>query len=409
MTRFSIECYSTPEECTQAKLRDLYQTQQIPNTPNARSYYHQESAPGYRRFWFLPHIEPPYPLAVKQRQPMIDPETYVYIFHRLSKLYAHHSSITLTKSIDRLTIQFSWLSLSDRLVTPSKRWSRLERLPPELVLSISEHLVFFDKKALASTSERMYHLLGDLRPPDRFAWRAHLVTSFNRVSGHYFDVTILPPHEIKQELARIWRQVPLKPKFTHFNINPTKSRLDDLNCIYFPAGYATEFWFGQIRCRTLGQFLAIQFYDYVHRIVKECSRRQDLARRRRRVRADYSEEHTASISREITKWEEVREQCFKGAPYKIDQITVAPTSANAGSMEFMTRMGYEVLCNRVCMFGRICEVDVDEGVRVGRVPKAAPSFTDWYALDELDEEVLNEDDSTDQEPDLRDCRPRESF
>lgn len=309
-------------------------------------------------------------------------------------------------------VQFSSLSLSDRFVTPSKRWSRLERLPPELVLSITEHLAFFDKKALASTSERMYHLLGDLKPPDRFAWRAHLVTSFNRVSSHHFDVTVLPPHEIRQELTRIWRQVPVKPRFTHFNLDPTKSRLNDLNCVYFPTGFVTEFWFGRIRCRTLGQFIAIQFYDYVHRIVKECSRAQESARKRRRVQADYTEEHMANLSKEITKWEGVRHQCFEGSHSSVDPVyrskVVAPTSANEGSMEFMVRMGYEVLCNRICMYGRICEVDEDEGIKVGRVPKAAPSFADWYALDELDEEEPDEEDLTDDELGPLNCRPKGS-
>lgn len=296
--------------------------------------------------------------------------------------------IPLSKIFDRLVLQFAHLSLSDRFSTHSAKWSRLERLPPELVMSIAEHLAFFDKKALASTSQRIYHLLGPLKPPDRFAWRVHILTSFNSVSSDQFDVTIFPPDEIRQELARIWRQIPAKPRFAHFNLDPTKSRLNDLSCLYFPTRFATKFRFGQIRCRTLGQFIAVQFSEYVHKVVKECDRGENLARKRRRLRndADYRENHMADLYREIKQWQEIYGQCKNCVKSRYDGTSwvkvVAPNSAVEGSMEFMARMGYEMLCNRVCMYGRICELDEDEGIKIRRDSKIPP-FAGWYALDEI--------------------------
>lgn len=38
----------------------------------------KKAVPRVRRFWFLPHIESPYP-AVKAREPMLDPSMYVFI------------------------------------------------------------------------------------------------------------------------------------------------------------------------------------------------------------------------------------------------------------------------------------------------------------------------------------------
>lgn len=313
-------------------------------------------------------------------------------------------SVPHSRLVDRLKLQFSNLSLSERFSTPSPKWSRLESLAPELLILISDHLAFFDKKALASTSQRIYHSLGLVMPPDRFAWRVHLLTSFNRAPSDQFDVTIFPPEEIRKELTRLWRQIPPKPRLAHRSLDPEKSRLSDLNCLYFPGGFATNFRSGHIRCRTLGQFIAIQFNEYINTLVKTCKRGQSLVRRRRRVDADvqYTNEHKAALELEAAQWQEIHSQCvdwiyFAGIVVRQRAGAGAPTSTKDGSMELLVRTGYEFLCNRVCMYGRICEVGGDEGITIHRESKV-PCRNAWYALDKIEEGKYKGDDyDTDEE------------
>lgn len=221
------------------------------------------------------------------------------------------------------------------------------------------------------------------------------MTSFNRVPCDHFDVTLFSPEQVRQELARIWRQIPKTPKRPHYKMDPMKSRLDDVNCLYFPTGFATKFRWRQIRCRTLGQFIAIQFNEYIDRLIKESDQGERLARKKRRIKQEiaHTDEDLEILDKDIKKWREINDQCFKGAHSEYDNVTwppamgraAAPNCAVECSLEFMVRMGYELLWNRVCMHGKICELDEDEGIEIRR-ESTEPCRSTWHALDVLDEE-----------------------
>ncbi|KAL8961623.1 MAG: hypothetical protein Q9183_005281, partial [Haloplaca sp. 2 TL-2023] len=167
--------------------------------------------------------------------------------------------------------------ISDRHSTPGTSWSRLESLPPELLASITSNLAFFDKKALASTSHRLYDLMPPLVPPDRFAWRVHLCTAFNHAPVTYFDTSILEAERLREELKRLVTLTPETLRRGHYVCDPKASRLRDLGCLYFPTGFQTRCGDRQILCRTLGQFIAIQLEEFVARTIRVSRQREALA------------------------------------------------------------------------------------------------------------------------------------
>ncbi|KAL8755815.1 MAG: hypothetical protein Q9199_003380 [Rusavskia elegans] len=202
----------------------------------------------------------------------------------------------------------SRLSFSDKLCCPSTRWSRLEALPPEVFRSILIHLAFFDKKALSSTSWRVYDLAGPIKPPDRFAWRLHLCSAFNRCTDDFFDTTIFNPDDITRELTRITQQITRTPSKGHYALDTSKTRLKDLTCLYFPSGFYVQYGSHKLACRTLGHFVAIQFRSYVARLLWETKDGEDLAFRRRYIdpRIEFTDDHKATLTKEAHRWGLIR-------------------------------------------------------------------------------------------------------
>ncbi|KAL8849668.1 MAG: hypothetical protein Q9221_005358 [Calogaya cf. arnoldii] len=198
----------------------------------------------------------------------------------------------------------SRLSFSDRMCCPSKEWSRLEALPPEIISSVLIHLVFFDRKSLSSTSWRLYDLAGPIKPPDRFAWRIHLCSAFNRCTDDFFDMTIFNPDDITRELTRITQQIKETPKKGHYALDTTKTRLKDLTCLYFPSGFYIQYGSHRFACPTLGHFVAIQFRVYVARLLLETKVGEHSAFERRYInpRIDFTDEHKATLTKEAHRW-----------------------------------------------------------------------------------------------------------
>ncbi|KAL8944004.1 MAG: hypothetical protein Q9216_000713 [Gyalolechia sp. 2 TL-2023] len=308
-------------------------------------------APGVRRFWCLPHIEPPYP-PVKAREPILDPSTFPQ-----------------SKLVTRLAIQFSGLSLSDRPPPCGESLGVLERLPAEVVISIATNLAFWDKRALVSASRRIYHLLGSVEPPDRFSWRVHMLTSFNRAPSEFFDVTIFQSDDIRRELTRLVKQIPRMPKRGHYIFDPAKTRIKDLYCLYFPSGFHTTFRGRRTRCRTLGQFIAIQFNEYIARLLTEAKRgeSQVITQRGLELGIDTILDNKTHLSTIAGRWREIYELWMLGkfcSKSKRQPLATLPDSAWKESVELLLRMGFYILHGRTCSNGQICEVGIDEGVKI---------------------------------------------
>lgn len=343
----------------------------------------KKATPGVRRFWFLPPIEPPYPVA-KAREPMPDPSTYVSALRSGTNFTLTIYSIPCAKLVSRLTVQFSGLSLSDRMSTSSAAWSCLERLPPEIIGSIATHLAFWDRKALAGTSQRVYHLLGPDKPPDRFSWRIHLCTSFNRAPSEYFDLTILSPDDLARELMRVLRQTPEALKRGHYVFDPMKSRLKDLSCLYFPVGFQIGYRTKQIRCRTLGQFIALQIDEYINRVLKETRQAESaIGWRHRASDIETIEGHQQQPKASARIWSDTHDRWFLGTCASISTTeqrsvqvggradTNLPTERPSSlctqrvflvdaSIKLIFKMGYDFMCRRILSDGKICVVREDE-------------------------------------------------
>ncbi|KAL8738827.1 MAG: hypothetical protein Q9181_000431 [Wetmoreana brouardii] len=319
-------------------------------------------------------------------------------------------------------VQFSGLSLADRHSTAGTAWSLLESVPPEVFTCITEHLAFFDNKALASTSRRVYDLMGHLVPPDRFAWRVHVVTSFNRAPDAYLDVTIFKAKQIRREIRRLVKHVvianpgiinrpPTIVTRGHFVFDPTTTRLKDLNCIYFPAGFQTQCGGKRVLCYTLGQFIAIQFVDYVSRIVQACRRGDSEALDRRYVipGLESTDEHKQNLANEAKKWREIHDEWLQGSSSastaddddKDRETRLLTLSVWDYSRFFASRMGIEVVQGRFVINGRICEVGEHQGFEVRRQPSpllaSLEGNSDWD--EEEDVEAQEQGDSDDAEDD----------
>ncbi|KAL8996634.1 MAG: hypothetical protein Q9169_003916 [Polycauliona sp. 2 TL-2023] len=232
-------------------------------------------------------------------------------------------------------------------------WTPLEALPPEVFGLILDHLAFFDKKALSSTSWRAYDLAGPLKPPDRFAWRLHLCSAFNRCTDDFFDTTIFNPDDITRELTRINRQFKDTPRKGHYAIDVTKTRFKDLTCLYFPNGFLIRYGSRKLVCRTLGHFVAIQFRAYVARLLWETKVGHDSAFQRRYIdpRVDFTEEHKASLDKEAHSWAIVQDlwvQSFSAlkSDVKTDGLTL-PDSAVEATEALVRKMGVQELRSQV--------------------------------------------------------------
>ncbi|KAL8861481.1 MAG: hypothetical protein Q9178_002005 [Gyalolechia marmorata] len=252
------------------------------------------------------------------------------------------------KLILRLTESMSYLSFTDHMSSPTETWSRLEALPLEIFRLISIHLSFFDKKALCSASRRVYCLMGPIKPPDRFAWRLHLCSSFNRCTDDYFDVTIFKPDDITRELTRITKQIAERPKGGHYALDTTKTRLKDLNCLYFPIGFYVYYGSHKLVCRTLGHFVAIHFRAYVARLLWETKDGEDAASEQRDIdpRFNFTDEHKANLTKEAHQWSLTRDHWMQGfsAPisdYRSGVDNVLPDSAVEATENLVRKMGIQ--------------------------------------------------------------------
>ncbi|KAL8812881.1 MAG: hypothetical protein Q9223_000531 [Gallowayella weberi] len=216
--------------------------------------------------------------------------------------------------------------------------------------------------------------MGPLYPPDRFSWRLHMCTSFNRCSNDYFDITIIHPDDITRELTRILDQVPRTTTRGHYFLDPLRNRMKDLNCLYFPAGFYTACGEKIIRCPSIGHFVAIQFRAFVARLLLDAEDGEDTALKRRQVdpRIEFTEEHKASLTREEHQWRKMKDfwiQAF--LPPRLDDgvrsvklFGPGPFSADEATEKLMVRMGYEELDGQMYLYGQLCEAGGDQGVKI---------------------------------------------
>ncbi|KAL8872687.1 MAG: hypothetical protein Q9174_001721 [Haloplaca sp. 1 TL-2023] len=308
-------------------------------------------------------------------------------------------SILQFNVIPRLADQFSSLMISDRQTTIDTPWTPLESLPPEVLACITSNLAFFDKKALASTSHRLYDLMPPLHPPDRFAWRVHLCAASNRAPDAYFDMSILNAPEFREEVKRLVVLNQNTLTRGHYVLDPRTTRLKDLGCLYFPTGFQTSCGGRQIWCRSMGQFIAIQFEEYAARIIQ-------LSRKKRKALAlntqppipasSLNQAQEEARSMEVTHWKAVRDAwvarnnppggmpCTISCPF----CSLGVMSAWDFAKKFLSKMGIDVLEGRVCMYGRICEVGNDQKTEV-RVPVSS-SDERFLGLDFLRPAITSE-------------------
>lgn len=139
---------------------------------------------------------------------------------------------------------------------------------------------------------------------------------------------------------------------------------------------------------TLGQYIAIQFDVFVRKILKESARGRRWIRRRRRLACDlrYTDEHKANLRAELKQWQTVYHECTNNINSPVDDATwVAPHCASEGSKELLVRMGYEFLRGSICMYGRICSIEDDEGVEIRRSWMESRRGG-WHALDTYERE-----------------------
>ncbi|KAL9595686.1 MAG: hypothetical protein Q9219_006282 [cf. Caloplaca sp. 3 TL-2023] len=391
---------TSPSSKVKTRARELQKTlhrlhKRVLTQPNLGSAV-ERARPRVRRYWHLPRIESPYPV-IKAREPAIDPSLYV---SQVEKDNVRHTltshRLSQAKHVERLMVQFSGLSLTDRLSTPSAAWCSLERLPPEMIASIASHLAFWDKKALASTSQRMYDVLGPVKPPDRFSWKIHILTAFNRVPNEYFDITYFKPDQISCELVRIQRQLPSGLRRGHYVFDPSKTRLKDLNCLYFPLGFQTRFQDMTVRCLTLGQFIAIQINLYIRRLLTETLNREFTA-----VEGVSAEVSTKAVLKSkadgpngTNKWEVIREDWmnveYPSRPALEIPWKVYTTSAWDESIELMKRMGYDFIRGQFCLHGRLCQIEdsktneeCDNPIIAGGKKRSLEMTVDPYDSEEL--------------------------
>ncbi|KAL8689207.1 MAG: hypothetical protein Q9218_005072 [Villophora microphyllina] len=269
--------------------------------------------------------------------------------------------IPQSKLVERLTVQFSDLSLGVRNSASWPTWSRLELLPPEIVAIITGNLVFFDKKALSSTSHRVYGLMGPLHPPDRFAWRLHVCTSFNRAPADFFDVTIFEADQIRRELRRMVRQLSDDVRWGHYKFDPEKTRMKDLSCLYFPGGTQMDFRGETMEFNTLGQFIALQFNDYIRRVIHTARKGGFWALDERFMRpsTDCTDERKRLLEKEAGKWKEIHDTWLQGMSIPKARLTSwlnpLPPSAWEESVALLRKMGYRAVYRRDEVNGGLIE------------------------------------------------------
>ncbi|KAL8953928.1 MAG: hypothetical protein Q9222_000215 [Ikaeria aurantiellina] len=339
--------------------------------------------PSTKQSTSLPSIEGIFPVLIPQ-VPQIDLAEY---------------ALCQSQLIPRLTCQLSTLSLSGHFDTTSSSWSHMERLPPEIIDLIAGNLAFFDKKALASTSRRIYGMLEAVKPPDRFSWRLHLCSAFNQAPREYFDFTLLEAEQVRLELLRLVRLMPETPRKGHYIFDPKSTRIKDITCLYFPPGFSTKFLGKHIYCRTLGQFIALQLHDYITAVIRRAKKAESQALRRRyyATEADISEEQKEILQREARQWRELHD-LWLGGLFPLTSAHGAwhmvPESTWEMSKIFLDRMGYEELQGRLCANGKICELGEDFGVEI-RKTSGVDDETSSMEASAGEEEIMDEDDDED--------------
>ncbi|KAL8715041.1 MAG: hypothetical protein Q9220_000998 [cf. Caloplaca sp. 1 TL-2023] len=311
--------------------------------------------------------------------------------------------------IPRLTSQISNLSLLGHFDTASTSWSRMERLPPEIINLIAVNLAFFDKKALASTSRRIYGMLEPVEPHDRFSWRLHLCSAFNRAPSQFLDFSMLEAEQVRLESERLVRLIEYTPTKGHYIFDPKKTRIKDITCLYFPRGFFSHYQGKHIFCQTLGQFIALQFHEYVARMIagaKEAEL-QALGRRSFSKDVDVSEEQKEILECEARRWREVHDLWLGSQHvFQVSDILedTAPDSAWGWSHVFLYRMGYIELQGRLCYQGKICESGQDFGMAI-RKPSGVKERSQGqtpFPHESADEDEMTEQDDDDDDDDDND-------
>ncbi|KAL8790775.1 MAG: hypothetical protein Q9213_000399 [Squamulea squamosa] len=158
--------------------------------------------------------------------------------------------------------------------------------------------------------------------------------------------------DVTRELRRITSQIVEIPKKGHYALDTTKTRLKDLSCLYFPAGFHVQYGLQKLVCGTLGHFVAIQFRAYVARLVWETRAEEDSAFKRRYIdpRIDFNDEHKTNLTNEAKGWNRLRERwmsrsCAPRSDEKSDAYNL-PDSAVVATEALVRRMGVQEIHNQ---------------------------------------------------------------
>ncbi|KAL8929413.1 MAG: hypothetical protein Q9172_000464 [Xanthocarpia lactea] len=236
--------------------------------------------------------------------------------------------------------------------------------------------------------------MGPIKPPDRFAWRLHLCSSFNRCTDDYFDVTIFNPDDLTRELTRITKQIAERPRREHYALDTTKTRLKDINCLYFPIGFHVYYGSHKLVCRTLGHFVAIQFRAYVARLLWDTKDGEDAASKQRDIdpRFNFTDEHKANLTKEAHGWTLTRDNWMQGysAPlsdYRSGLDNLLPDSAVEATEKLVCKIGIQEIDDQN---DQECGPTAHQGTKI-RGPRwiDLPMFA---AEDDSDCETILEDD-----------------
>ena len=119
------------------------------------------------------------------------------------------------------------------------------KLPPELFLDISEHLAFFDKKALALTSKKCCALLGSIKCPNRLSWMVYLCVLMKWYPA--YEKPILSSLSIWNQYlaprnALYWFHQRSKIYLSHATISLELCELDERMHIYCGSLEPKQFW-----------------------------------------------------------------------------------------------------------------------------------------------------------------------
>ncbi|KAL8801284.1 MAG: hypothetical protein Q9182_004549 [Xanthomendoza sp. 2 TL-2023] len=189
------------------------------------------------------------------------------------------------------------------------------------------------------------------------------------------------PDDITRELSRILNQVPKTSRKGHYFLDPLRSRIRDLNCLYFPAGFYTVCGERRVRCQSIGHFVAIQFRTFVARLLLD-NDGEDTTSRWTQVdpRIEFTEEHMASLTREANQWRTMKDFWIQGflnpkpdeGVRSITRFGRDPLSAAEATEKLMVRMGYEEFYGQMYLNGQLCEAGADQGVKIQNPNRKRP-------------------------------------